>query len=692
MRTWENNKTLVSLFAIVASVGVVYPQLERVPRRAIVGGDQSQYAKATIDLYQSWQHGPKAWWLSMAESMKSKPPILPWIGQLFLPFRVVLGSTDGALLYGVSLISILGLLGLFIATRKLSKTTISPSTYAILIAASSPLFQYLFNEYLVEPIQFFVVCWFILIIAYSKSWDRSMLLAQLMLGSSIALLSKASSPSYVIFPGILAVYFLFKREDEERSWNLSFFKNWFALASALVVGFATSAWYAKNYAAVKAHVIAATTGSVAAFWGKEDSYFNTMAYWLDAIRDSFFNVPVLWIYLVVFAAGFFCFFSKRPVKVGFFDICALAGIAQLVLSIILFSFSSNREVRYLLALLPYFALVGAWGLHHVGNRNFRWGICLAILGLWLLSNGVRYRAGNDLANSKILAEIVQLAFPQGRLSGTSHSVVAIDPECRGDWLTAEPANYEAAKFALANRIANGMKFHYLGGGFFGSDWDATWKHLLAIRPQSIFIISPDSPELSKVKFNRALKGENSQKFYQALENRVLFHEPKKLSLDGSILVYYPTKDFDRLAAEISQLPKPNVDLALTRQLFESAKIISINKPTGKVEFRENQGILIHPSCVPTVIEVDLRTLGKSGKVELAGWISYLPPAALDEYSGIVRAVISNGARNLVDQLVTRRANLNLLVDLEKTPSLKISVDMGNGTASFDWFFLGVTKK
>jgi hypothetical protein len=677
---------------VFSCVALVFPLILQIPSLAIIGGDQSQYAKAAIDLYQSWQNGPSAGWSEMVASMKSKPPILPWTGQFLLPFRNMFGSADAALLYGMAALVLLSLVLFFVSVLKLSRNEIAPAFYGTILAATAPLFQYLFHEYMVEPIQFFVVCWFLWILCNARTWDRSMVLAQLVWASSLTLLSKSSSPAYVVVPGLLTSYFLLASGGPVRRWNFHKFSNAFAMASGLVAALATVAWYGKNYTAVKAHTMVASSGSVAAYWGKEDTYLNTMIYWLGAIRDAFFPAPVLWLYLVVLLAGAMAFFSRRPFKAGIFDLCALVAIAQLVLLLFLFSFSSNRVTRYLLALLPYFALLGAWGLHHAGSRNFRWAICLAMVGYWLISDGVRRHAGKDLANSKILGEMVQVGFPQSRFGEKAHSIVAIDPACRGDWLAPVPANYEAAKFALAQKTPNEMSFHYLGGGFFGSDWDAAWNHLLTTKPQSIFVLAPDSPELAKVRFNKGLQGANRQKFYQILENRELFHAPKKLDLDGSILVYYPTEKFERLAAKKRQIPKPKVDLTLTRQLFKSVKIVSIQESAGKVEWKENQGILIHPSGVPTVIEVDLRPLGKSGHVELAGWILHLPPEALDEYSGIVGVEIRDGEKILAQQRVTPWDNLKLSVDLETTHSLQISVDMGNGTAVWDWFFLGVAKK
>jgi hypothetical protein len=679
-------------FGVFSCVALVFPLILQIPSLAIIGGDQSQYAKAAIDLYQSWQNGPIAGWSEMVASMKFKPPILPWTGQFLLPFRDIFGSADAALLYGMAALLLLSLVLFFVSVLKFSPNEIAPAFYGTILAATAPLFQYLFHQYMVEPIQFFVVCWFLWILCNARTWDRSMVLAQLVWASSVTLLSKSSSPAYVVVPGLLASYFLLASGGPVRGWNFHKFSNASAMASGLVAALATVAWYTKNYTAVKAHAMVASSGSVAAYWGKEDSYLNTMIYWFGAIRDSFFPEPVLWLYLVVLAAGIYGFFMKRPLKVGLIDLLALVAIAQLALLILLFSTSSNRVTRYLLAMLPYFSILGVWGIHHAGSRSFLWAICLAMSGIWFFSDGVRRPPGNNLANSKILSEVVDRAFPQGRLGESADSIVAIDPACRGDWLAPVPANYEAAKFALANGISNEMNFHYFGGGFFGSDWEGAWKHLLATNPQSIFVLSPDSPEMQKVRFNKGLQGENRRKFYEVLANRELFQEPRKLSLDGRVLVYYPTEKFEALAGKMRQIKKPTVDLEQTQRLFKNSKIASIKEPAGKVEWKADQGILIHPSGEPTVLDLDLRAMGLKGEIELVGWILQLPVEALDGYSGIFGVKITSGDKILAQQKVTPYENLSLSVDVETTPSLQISVDMGNGTAVWDWFFLGVANR
>ena len=179
-----------------------------------------------------------------------------------------------------------------------------------------------------------------------------MVLAQLLWAGSVSLLSKSTAPAFVIFPGLLASYFLFGAKGPAQRWNFRKFSNLFALTTGLMVLLATAAWYATNYFDVMSHVLAASSGPVAEYWGREDTYLNKMVYWLGAIREWFFPKPVLWLYLVVLAAGIFGLASKKPFKLGFFDLCAAIAVAQLLLVLLMFSFSPLRVNSYFMPMLP----------------------------------------------------------------------------------------------------------------------------------------------------------------------------------------------------------------------------------------------------------------------------------------------------------------------------------------------------
>src|SRR5262249_40470548 len=52
----------------------------------------------------------------------------------------------------------------------------------------------------------------------------------------------------------------------------------------------------------------------------------------------------------------------------YFSLCGGAALLQLVIVLIVFSYSANRELRYLLPLLPSAALVVCWAVAHFGSR------------------------------------------------------------------------------------------------------------------------------------------------------------------------------------------------------------------------------------------------------------------------------------------------------------------------------------
>lgn len=69
--------------------------------RAPFGGDQSQYASATLELYRSLMFTPSAWADAMTGSVGFKAPGIAWLGQWFAPLRSLLGSVDAALMLSI---------------------------------------------------------------------------------------------------------------------------------------------------------------------------------------------------------------------------------------------------------------------------------------------------------------------------------------------------------------------------------------------------------------------------------------------------------------------------------------------------------------------------------------------------------------------------------------------------------------
>ena len=65
------------------------------------GGDQSQYAEATLDLVRAWTYSPGAWASKMVTALKFKPPGIAWLGQLFVGPGRLMGSINMGLLLSI---------------------------------------------------------------------------------------------------------------------------------------------------------------------------------------------------------------------------------------------------------------------------------------------------------------------------------------------------------------------------------------------------------------------------------------------------------------------------------------------------------------------------------------------------------------------------------------------------------------
>jgi hypothetical protein len=65
--------------------------------RSLFTGDESQYARAAVELIRPLRASPREWLHLMVAISPSKPSALVWLGQFFVPVGSWLGSIDRAL-------------------------------------------------------------------------------------------------------------------------------------------------------------------------------------------------------------------------------------------------------------------------------------------------------------------------------------------------------------------------------------------------------------------------------------------------------------------------------------------------------------------------------------------------------------------------------------------------------------------
>jgi hypothetical protein len=138
----------------------------------------------------------------------------------------------------------------------------------------------------------------------------------------------------------------------------------------------------------------------------------------------------------------------------------------------------------------------------------------------------------------------------------------------------------------------------------------------------------------------------------------------------------------------SQSTKPEVNMARTVAFFDQLIAQKPGADEGSVQLREN-GILLHPG-EKEATEVVFDLAGEKDTITLSAWIALLPAAALpNEQAGVAALQLFLDDKPLPRVEATRHNNLYFTFDTSRASKLKIVVDSANGTALFDWLFIGL---
>ena len=138
----------------------------------------------------------------------------------------------------------------------------------------------------------------------------------------------------------------------------------------------------------------------------------------------------------------------------------------------------------------------------------------------------------------------------------------------------------------------------------------------------------------------------------------------------------------------SQSTKPEVNMARTVAFFDQLISQKPGAEGGSVQLREN-GILVHPG-EKEATEVVFDIAGEKAATTLAAWIAPLPTEALsNEQAGVAALQLFLDDKPLPRVQVSRHDSVYFTFDTASASQLKIVADNGNGTALYDWLFIGV---
>ncbi len=511
--------------------------------RSVWPWDQAFYAKGSVELFSTLIHSPKRWIFKL-NMPQGQPPGVSWLGQFFVPLEYLIGSIDAALLVSILITQALTLVLTYYYIRRLSALNALIANASCLVIASAPLFVGMSHQYLTEPLQLLAVTWFVLIMSFAPQWSRPLILSQLLAATSTAILAKASSPLYCVGPGLAALWHVFKPGPTsfvKREWLQK--RVLVVAAGGILLNLAAIVWYYKNINAVIHRIYEASFGPNAEIYGKRDSFLNTMTYWLQALRNSFFLPSVFVLISLLFGLGIALYFIKAKTRSSHFALCSLIAILQITIVLVVFSFSPSREVRYLLPLLPYLALAICWSLAQINSRILTvltillfltqfantYGEALGIKSLrptatWLMPPN-RSQMEHAALNSIVLRTCTQTD------SGPYWNIIGIEKP----WLNEHSANYVAAKI-LTRRGRRGC--HYASGfDSFDADSDKIWRNISAMKIHYYVTANPDLNPVPSSDAHLQAINRNYIPMLQKVQSSELFELEPPLPEDPAILIF-----------------------------------------------------------------------------------------------------------------------------------------------------------
>ena len=505
--------------------------------------DQAWYAKGSTELFYTLIYNPSSWWSTLLSGLSQKAPGIAWVGQFFVPLGYLLGSIDVGLLLSILVTQALTLMLVFKSVEELSGGEKLIAIAGCIMVASAPLFIGLSHQFLVEPMQTLAVAWFASIMTFAPKWNRAFILSQLVAATSFAMLAKVSSPLYCCGPGLVALSYAFKPRllYSGSDWRQG--RVIVTLAFGIVLSFAGAAWYLRNIKFVVDYVALASTGAVAELYGKNDTFLNSMIYWLDSLQESFFLPSFLILSGAIVAGGVVRHLVKPNSSLRYFTLCSVIGFLQIVVALSVFSFSPNRDRRYLLPLLPYVAILVCWALTQI-NKAILTGLVAIIftiqlimshaIALTILPPNIDRSGWLYLVNTGARETTTLIALVNRTCMDKSplryYNTVGVEKP----WLNLWTLSYIAAKKLAPSNVLN---CSYASLGYVESDADKMWKHILALQSRYYITTDPNLYPIPSDPVDQAIN-QLSAPILERIRTSGLYEQEPPLPEDPGILIFH----------------------------------------------------------------------------------------------------------------------------------------------------------
>lgn len=363
----QNKSSLLTTKSNIA-ISVIISLLLSVPSfiwvfkdKSVWPWDQAWYGQLSVELWQSLTSNPFGWPHDMLSAFTIKAPLIAWLGQFAVPFQGLFPRVEAALLTYNVLIGVASLIliyysALFISSGRGNAAAKELSVLAVLIVGGAPLFIALEHQYFVELLQVLSVAYLYWIwLSTRESPPTVKHISHFFLALAIGLGAKSTTILYCILPMSGLLWSIFQNR-KSLSFGRTTGERIFLLVSGLTL-LSVMAWYIFNFQAILGFALQSSSGEVASHYGTKDSFINKMQYWLVAASTSL-ATPLLLLSALLVPIIFLILGKVRPVaKDSTPWLLVMLLFGQAVFPLIILALNINQENRYLLPILPSYALL-----------------------------------------------------------------------------------------------------------------------------------------------------------------------------------------------------------------------------------------------------------------------------------------------------------------------------------------------
>lgn len=315
-------------------------------------GDTTGYATKVIFLFSDLLCCPDFWLKSMIEGYRA--PFILWVGQLFVPFGILINDIKFSLLLLPFLATLATLFFTYGFLQKAFNNRIISLTGTLATASSPFLFGYSLGFW-IEPLQITVISFLFhsLMNINNRSFYHSCSLFIIIV--CISLLIKVSTAAYILIPAIVFFFRVIKKFNGSHFTKGDIPITIIGLLTLIL----TSIFYIINLKDIF---------EFASFSFASELYsigISKIDYGVSKVSYGIFTPPSFSVFCAITVIAFFKnIFNKRLT-----DHLLWISLGQILLFIPLWIKSPNYDPRFILPNLMYFVTIFCWGLSKINSKK-----------------------------------------------------------------------------------------------------------------------------------------------------------------------------------------------------------------------------------------------------------------------------------------------------------------------------------